>query len=151
MMARRLKYMCGVVALVGLLVGSLIYLGRMVFAESLYFGEVSLPYYLLLDDQIKGLPMPGQSGSREFFYSAGDGPKPPAQGVTFFSRASREDITQAMGSYLRNQGYRKVASGEYVDEQHELLVYFNQREDTLVRVRVTRYFTAEGQLDVNWK
>jgi len=46
-------------------------------------------------------PEPGMAGELQYYSSCGDGPKPPAEGKSFLTRLSPDEITQVYERYLR--------------------------------------------------
>ena len=76
------------------------------FAEDLYTRAGTLDYYLSINSAfIKNVPKPGAVAEVEYYSSCGDGPKPPAQGVSFLTDADVRSVNAALKAYLEKEGY----------------------------------------------
>lgn len=119
---------------------------RLVYSESLHFGARSIPYFVLVDDEINGVPAPGVTGPKEFLYSAGDGNKRSYLGVEYNTTAEASRVRREIREYFRDFGY---SSGENVfsTQEHEVEVGLIGRDKEKIRVRVIRFdkFTYEAK------
>lgn len=76
--------------------------------ESLYFRRNSFAYYLFIDSFIENVPRVSVEGEPLYYNSAGDGPKQPATGISYRSRAAPAEIYNLTHQYLTAGGYRLI-------------------------------------------
>lgn len=114
------RYLAAMI-LVLVLVGLAVVIAPIMFSESLYTGRGTLAYWLTIhSDVIEQFPLTGLKGEVTYFYSCGDGGKPPANGLLFQSTSDRQTLIQTVDSYLAGCGYtkggRRMEQGELVVE-----------------------------------
>ena len=87
------------------------------FTESLYVERGSYAYYLLIPSFIKNVPQPQIVGEPEYYSSCGDGPKPMATGVSFYSKDLKSELFDQINRYAVAAGYTPdpdaVITGDY--------------------------------------
>jgi hypothetical protein len=89
------------------------------FTEDLYFKRWSVAHVLLTPSFIEHLPKPNIIGSVLYYHSAGDGPKPPAEGLSFETAASKEQVLTQFDQYLIQNGYSKdIGPSDFLDYQY---------------------------------
>ena len=76
------------------------------FTEDLYCDRGSFEYYVAIHSGlIKQTPLVQLQGSPRFYASCGDGPKPPANGISYTSNANAEAVKSRLTDYILNDGY----------------------------------------------
>ncbi len=78
------------------------------FDEALYTKKGTLSYYLTINSElIKDVPKPKMVGEPSYYSSCGDGPKPPAQGIIYRSRATQEELLKILDQYATEHEFVK--------------------------------------------
>jgi hypothetical protein len=110
----------GLVGVVGIGACSLaIYAIVLGFTEDLYFKRWSVAHVLFTPSFIENLPKPDVVGDVVYYHSSGDGPKPPAEGLSFETNASKDQILAQFDRYLAQSGYSKdTGSSDFLDYQY---------------------------------
>ena len=89
------------------------------FTEDLYFKRWSVAHVLFTPSFIENLPKPQIVGDVVYYHSCGDGPKPPAEGLSFETTASKDQILAQFDYYLTRSGYSKdIGSSDFLDYQY---------------------------------
>jgi len=89
------------------------------FSEDLYFKRWSVAHVLFTPSFIEHLPKPNIIGDVLYYHSAGDGPKPPAEGLSFETAAAKDQILTQFEQYLMQNGYSKdIGPPDFLDYQY---------------------------------
>lgn len=104
---------------------------RVRLAESLYPSPGSFDWYISVSSAIRHMPTPGLTGAPQYFTSAGDGPKPPQDEVTFRSSASQPEILRQIRAYLTPLGYTELPP-----EPGKPIVFRNEPKQTAVYLAI---------------
>lgn len=84
-----------------------------------FFKRWSLAYFLFTPSIIENVPQPHKIGEAEYYHSAGDGPKPMVEGISFESNASKNQILNQFDEYLSHHGYvRDSADLDFFEYQY---------------------------------
>jgi len=120
---------------------------RIIFAESLYMKKGTLEYFLTMDSEvIENFPLVNIVGEETYYSSCGDGNKPPANGVSFDSRADKAELVRRIEAYVTEHGYKKKEESSAGDEyryartRSELDVRLLNLEDPPILVVVTESY-----------
>lgn len=99
--------------------GFCIYVLLLGFTEDLYFKKWSIAYVVFTPSIVKDLPRPQIIGEVVYYHSSGDGPKPMAEGLSFASNASQDEIVNQFDKYLSQLGYVKDSgAADFLDYQY---------------------------------
>jgi hypothetical protein len=89
------------------------------FTEDLYFRKWSIAHVFFTPSFIEHLPRPQIIGEVVYYHSSGDGPKPMAEGLSFESNASKDEILNEFDKYLSQNGYVKDSGApDFLDYQY---------------------------------
>jgi hypothetical protein len=89
------------------------------FTEDLYFKRWSVAHLLFTPSFIEHLPKPNIMGEVVYYHSCGDGPKPPAEGLSFETIASKDQILTEFERYLVQNGYSQdTGPADFLDYQY---------------------------------
>jgi hypothetical protein len=89
------------------------------FTEDLYFKKWSIAHVFFTPSFIEHLPRPQIIGDVVYYHSSGDGPKPMAEGLSFESNASKDEILNQFDKYLSHNGYVKdPGAADFLDYQY---------------------------------
>jgi hypothetical protein len=117
-MSRRTKIFLLVVVVVGACAFG-VYVLILGFTEDLYFKKWSIAHVLFTPSFIEHLPRPQIIGEVVYYHSSGDGPKPMAEGLSFETTASRDEILNQFNEYLAQNGYiRDAGAADFLDYQY---------------------------------
>ncbi len=75
--------------------------------ETVYTERGTFDYHILLNSEVKKTPIIAPLSKEVFYYSCGDGPKPPMQEVSYQSSESVELISTTLSEYLRDRGFQR--------------------------------------------
>jgi hypothetical protein len=99
------------------------------FTEDLNFKRWSVAYILFTPSFIEHLPRPKIIGDVVYYHSNGDGPKPPAEGLSFETIATKGEILSKFAAYLSQNGYvedkGKIDVLEYQYSKNQTKFYFS--------------------------
>src|SRR5436309_12255649 len=117
-MSQRTKIFLLLVVIVGACVFG-VYVLILGFTEDLFFKKWSIAYVFFTPSFIEHLPRPQIIGDVVYYHSSGDGPKPMAEGLSFESTASKDEILNQFDKYLFQNGYVKdPGSSDFLDYQY---------------------------------
>ena len=89
------------------------------FTEDLHFKRWSVAHVLFTPSFIENLPRPNIIGDVVYSHSSGDGPKPSAEGLSFETTASKDEIVTQFERYLIQNGYSQDSgAADFLDYQY---------------------------------
>jgi hypothetical protein len=81
---------------------------RVCLDESLYTRPGHFAYYACVSSVIRNAPRVMPVDEPTFFASAGDGPKPPQDEITYMSRAAPSEVIATTAHYLSSVGFSRA-------------------------------------------
>lgn len=95
----------------------LVYSAYLWLQEDVYMKKNSLSYFILFHpDYIKDLPLPEPAEPAHYYYSGGDGVKPPTQQINIFSDTAPDTALPPITEFLEKQGFKRDLSPMYNGE-----------------------------------
>lgn len=105
------------IGIIILIVAFGLYTGHLWLQEDVHIKKNSLSYFILFHpDYIKNLPLPDATETPSYYYSGGDGVKPPTQQINIFSDAAPETALPPITEFLEKQGFKRDLSPGYNGE-----------------------------------
>lgn len=95
--------------------------------EDLYTSKGSYSYFVTIRSKmVQKFPRIGYVGQEEFYYSCGDGPKPPMNGISYTSSADSVTIIKKTEEYISGYGFRRVLEPSYLKDE----LWYSNSEST---------------------
>jgi hypothetical protein len=134
-----------IVAIISVLIialGACVYLTKLVFSESLIIepGE-TIKVVILVPSLLKEKALTSFGRVNYYYYSAGDGPKPPRNSIniTLNKEADRNEIEQKVRTYFQNKGFVKNDKNELTLDKELLDISFGIPDDSSVEISLIYY------------
>jgi hypothetical protein len=104
----------------------LLFLLRFYSRESVYCYRNSLDFRLgITEAVIRNFPTPETTSPPRFYFSCGDGPKPPEQEVTFESSSDKKVLKKLFQEHIAKFGYRVT------DQKDEFTIWYSNANRSL--------------------
>lgn len=109
-----------------------LYAGYLALQEDVHMEKNGLKYFILFHpDYIRDMPLPESTQTPRYYYSAGDGVKPPTQELNIFSDTAPEATLPPITEFLEKQGFKRDMSPEY---NGEFAYFLNKNFEVHIRL-----------------